>query len=95
MKTANNTGSQNVQLTMERIQQKSPVMNQLMKEGKLKMIGAITMLHPVKFTIKMTLENGGDKQMLRQYSLTLNNPKYVSGALFFDNYPIKCVRIKY
>ncbi len=40
MRTANNTGRRNVQLTMERIHQKSPVMNELMKEGKLKMIGA-------------------------------------------------------
>ena len=41
LKTAKNTGRRNVQLTMERIHQKSPVMNELMKEGKLKMIGAL------------------------------------------------------
>ena len=41
IKTAKNTGRRNVQLTMEQIHQKSPVMNELMKEGKLKMIGAL------------------------------------------------------
>jgi carbonic anhydrase len=39
-RTSNNTGRRNVQLTMERIHKKSPVMNSLIKEGKLKMIGA-------------------------------------------------------
>lgn len=41
IRTAKNTGRRNVQLTMEQIHQKSPVMNELMKEGKLKMIGAL------------------------------------------------------
>jgi carbonic anhydrase len=40
MQTSNNTGRRNVQLTMERIHKKSPVMNELIKQGKLKMIGA-------------------------------------------------------
>jgi len=40
IKTANNTARRNVQLTMEEIHKKSPVMNELFKEGKLKMIGA-------------------------------------------------------
>lgn len=40
MRTANSTGRRNVQLIMERIHQKSQVMNVLMKEGKLKMISA-------------------------------------------------------
>ena len=39
MRTDNSTCRRNVQLTMERIHQKSPVMNELMKEGKLKTIG--------------------------------------------------------
>jgi carbonic anhydrase len=40
MRTSNNTGRRNVQLTMERIHKRSPVINDLIKEGKLKMIGA-------------------------------------------------------
>jgi carbonic anhydrase len=38
--TANNTSRRNVQLTMERMHKKSPVINELIKSGKLKMIGA-------------------------------------------------------
>jgi carbonic anhydrase len=40
IRTSNNTGRRNVQLTMERIHKKSPVINELIKESKLKMIGA-------------------------------------------------------
>lgn len=40
IKSANNTARRNVQLTMEQIHKKSPVMNELIKSGALKMIGA-------------------------------------------------------
>jgi carbonic anhydrase len=40
MRTSNNTGRRNVQLTMERIHKKSTVINELIKAGNLKMIGA-------------------------------------------------------
>jgi carbonic anhydrase len=40
LRTANNTSRRNVQLTMERIHKKSPVINELIKSGDLKMIGA-------------------------------------------------------
>jgi carbonic anhydrase len=40
LRTSSNTSRRNVQLTMERIHKKSPVINDLIKGGKLKMIGA-------------------------------------------------------
>lgn len=40
LRTSNNTSRRNVQLTMARMHKKSPVINDLIKEGKLKMIGA-------------------------------------------------------
>lgn len=40
IRTSNNTGRRNVQLTMQRIHKKSPELNDLIKAGKLKMIGA-------------------------------------------------------
>jgi len=39
-KTSDNTTRQNVIMTMHRIHQKSPLIDQLIKDGKLKMIGA-------------------------------------------------------
>lgn len=40
IQSANNTARRNVQLTMVEIHKKSPIMNELFKEGTLKMIGA-------------------------------------------------------